>query len=127
VTTASELIRSMQEQAARHFAGSEITILEIGVSAFSDDGAVTYGDREELTVACSHPREYQAEDGGDAALNGTTFVLIDRSDSRLEFDPQPGMIAEIGGEQYRIVKARYLPGAIRLHLSGAGAEGAESS
>lgn len=127
MTTAANLIERMQQDAARHFAGSELTVTQVGSSAFTDDLSVTIGAQTEFTVACSSPRMYEATTGGDSDLMGSTFVLVNRSDAAILFEPQPGMSAEVSGEQYRIKTVRYLPGAIRIFLSGGAAEGTASS
>lgn len=117
----------MQNRVARHFEATTIALMEPGNSAYGNDLSVTISPTT-ITVPCSEPREYDA-DGSDAdrVLSGSLFVLIDRSNAALTFDPQEGQTATIAGEEYRIEKVRYLPGSIRVHLKGAAAEGVGGS
>lgn len=118
----------MQNSVAAAFAGTTIKVYNPAVSVFADDMAVTISSAASCTVDCSNPRSYVADDkGGDRSLMGSTFVLVDRSDANLTIEPQSGMVAEVSGEQYRIEKAEYLPGAVRIYLRGGAAEGTASA
>jgi len=128
MTTSASLIASSQSQIARIFASTTIKFTTPGVTVYNSDLSVTMAPSS-CTVNCSHPRGYSADDSsGDRVLaSGTTYVLIDRSDALLTIEPQPGMVAEVSGEQYRVAKVDYLPGSVRVYLSGGAAEGVGGS
>ena len=82
----------------------------------------------EYEVPCTTPLDSRARDfAGDSVPEGLTYVYINSSDSRVSFDPQPGMFALLAGEQYRIEEAKNFHGAWRLFLRGAATGGALSS
>ena len=124
MTTAANLIRSAQGQIARHFVATTIKIQTPGISAFANDLAVTISPSS-CTVPCSQPKKYAADDtSGDRVLaSATAYVLIDRYNASLTIEPQPGMIAEVSGEQFRVTKVDYLHGSLRVFLAGGAAEG----
>lgn len=127
MTTAAEMIRSAQNTIAKTFAATTVTIYQPGVTAFNSDLSVSVTS-DSCTVECSFPRAYVAEAGaGDASLSGTTFVVLNRADTALTIEPQPGMLAEVSGDQYRVARAVYRPGQVVLYLHGGAAEGDASA
>lgn len=122
------LIPDMQSQVARFFVTTTIQIVRPGISTLGADLGVTIGTNLNQTVPCSAPRDYQGGDNDpDKILTGSTYVLVDRTDSALTFEPQEGDIANLSGEQYRVRKVVYLPGSVRIFLKGGAAEGTAGS
>jgi hypothetical protein len=102
-----------------------LTIRDPSISTFGADLSVTLSP-DSYTVPCTVPVGLSARNAaGMSVPTGVSTVYI--SDARLEFDPQPGMLAEFGGEQYRIDDVREYPGSVRLFLRGAATGGTASS
>lgn len=123
----ADRVGAMQNRVARHFEGTTATIINSGSSGFSNFLEVTVSATS-ATVPCSVPRKYVADgEKGDQIRAGSTFILIDRSNSSLTIEPQEGHIVEVSGEQYRVEAVDYLPGAVRVFLRGGAAEGTASA
>lgn len=124
----TDRVGAMQNRVARHFEGATISFVNPGGSAFSNFLEVTVSATSAPSIPCSVPRKYVADAGeGDQIRTGSTFVLIDRSNALLTFDPQEGHVADLSGEQYRVEHVDYLPGAVRVFLRGGAAEGTAGS
>lgn len=110
-----------------HFAASDqITITKPGVSSFGSDLSVTFSP-ESYTVPCTVPAPFFGAGEPDRIQRGLATVFLARDHPAISFAPERGMIAEFGGEQFRIDRADFLPGSIRLDLAGGSPVGAESA
>lgn len=124
----ADRVAAMQNRVARHFEGTTIAFVNPGASSFANDLSLSLSAASASAVPCSVPRKYVADGAeGDQIRTGSTFVLIDRSNALLTFEPQEGHVAEVSGEQYRVERVDYLPGAVRVFLRGGAAEGTAGS
>lgn len=121
-------VTAMQNRVARHFEGSTISFVNPGASSFANDLGLSVSATAASSIPCSVPRKYVADASeGDQIRTGSVYVLIDRSNALLTFEPQEGHVADVSGEQYRVEAVDYLPGSVRVFLRGGAAEGTASA
>lgn len=109
-----------------HFRGAnDLTISRSGQYDYNADGSVDFVP-DSYSVACTLSAPLGRLDK-DLTRRGICTVWIDSSDPAISFDPEPGHMAVLADEQYRIARVDKFPGVIQVDLEGASPGGEESA